>query len=693
MVDKIVTNLDADHVRICPDQVAKVTAETSPPNTPVVWAIDGKVISVLIGNTIIIGDAVHPVGQGQRVTVEARLDNTLSKEIVRSASRADVTLQPSPVDRVYAITSEPAMPAISALASGIGGDITVLKWGVKVLIDPTFVFEICLGMPPALQKTFDFSPAGGGSAIDVDFGGAIRGGRFEISVDGTVNDCPVTGAAAASLVGTNPRRSDIQASFPNDTIRRIACRESGQRQFNAPPDGGIGHCPLVRRADHVGIMQLAGPTDEQVWNWRANLDRGIEIFSERLDDARAYPGQVSLSAGFQDLVAQFNDIRQLDGKPALTIKAPEFSTGDLDDNLQQLELDAIRGYDGWFGDDRFGFELHEYRIGVDSIEGRDVLRVTDIDENVLTASGVWERVPPDDRPPSEGDPRYVESVLAFGAFCGAADPKPDPCGATLRLLNHQNHAINPADQALSVSNNVSDDTSLGSEAVAFDAISLDRTAFRFEIENPVPDHPVNIALIVGDRLPVLYGLDAKSGNRYRSPLIRLVSDEEDSRALGLLNTQNVLVRLGDELVALYEPGSGCVEKARMRVGRPFTEQNNDHPDHSRHDIRDMRLRMTVFSRPAVSALLADISEPRSDDTTSERSRCSAKRPRVDRARGQRRDRSLYRYECWGQPTDRMHSRCGRNGGGSPWSWDTCRLFFNHARRIGGRGRGRSDNGQ
>jgi hypothetical protein len=46
---------------------------------------------------------------------------------------------------------------------------------------------------------------------------------------------------------------------------------------------------------------------------------------------------------------------------------------------------------------------------------------------------------------------------------------------------------------------------------------------------------------------------------------------------------------------------------RVFVGRPTSENNNDHPSHLRHDIRDLQLRIVVFSQPSITTLLADIS--------------------------------------------------------------------------------------
>jgi hypothetical protein len=133
---------------------------------------------------------------------------------------------------------------------------------------------------------------------------------------------------------------------------------------------------------------------------------GIRIFNQKIAQSRAYPGQVQNTARFRQLVAAFNATRQARGLPALTITVPPFTTGDFDNNLQQLELDAIRGFNGFAGKDGFGLDLHEFRLAVDG----GVLRVANINSQTLTGEAVWVRVPVANRPKS-GDPNYVAHVL------------------------------------------------------------------------------------------------------------------------------------------------------------------------------------------------------------------------------------------------------------------------------------------
>jgi hypothetical protein len=166
-------------------------------------------------------------------------------------------------------------------------------------------------------------------------------------------------------------------------------------------------------------MQIEKPTAEEVWNWKANVAKGIQLFNEKVEAAKDYPRKVRESDEFKGLVKDFNRRRERQGlKPLEQVLLLDFSVGNFDDDLQQLELDAIRGYNGWEEkSDRFGLELHEYRVAVDIVHGEEVLRVTDIDEQTLMGKAVWERVPVADRPPGVGNPNYVEEVLSFSINC------------------------------------------------------------------------------------------------------------------------------------------------------------------------------------------------------------------------------------------------------------------------------------
>jgi hypothetical protein len=241
----------------------------------------------------------------------------------------------------------------------------------------------------------------------------IRGGVLTISVKATVQGRILTAQSNGLVIlGTNPPVASAQAALPHDTLRRIARFESGYRQFNSAAGGGTNKCPLFS-SDNLGgagIMQLTSPqpTPDQIWDWTANIRAGVLVFNQKVTAARNYPGQVRGSAGFQNLVQAFNQNRVAHGLPAVQVTLPAFTSGDFNNNLQQLELDAIRGFNGWGGHDAFGFPLHEFRVAVDST---GLLRVN-IDATGTHGTAIWERVPVADRPQTFGDPNYVNHVLA-----------------------------------------------------------------------------------------------------------------------------------------------------------------------------------------------------------------------------------------------------------------------------------------
>jgi hypothetical protein len=448
-----IIDLEMNQAGECPGDLVFVTATTEPPDTLVKWRING-IETPTFSNTL-----RTRIGQESQI-VEASLDDSsASVTVPGKIADLEVELVPPPtslpapssfVVEGYFITDEPKLPVITAKAIGIGGSPSGLQWRVTVETDPTFIGELCTpNVPPDIGEIFDFSPTDGGQEIAIDFGGLIRGSSLHIGVTGLVNGCPVrAGAGFLRIAGTNPERSAVAAALPHDTLRRIACKESGQRQFDAPADGGTGLCPLFGPDGRVGIMQIANPTPDEVWNWRANITKGIELFNEKVDDAGDYPNSVRmavLEAGseaekeFNRLVSPFNQRRQQQGLNPIQVTIPEFTTGSFDDNdkLQQLELDAIRGYNGWHGPGRFGLKLHEFRVAVERIEGEEVLIVANVNEETLQGEAVWERVPVADRPADSGTPNYVEEMLAFDFECS---PAPAPSCPALSLID-----IDPSD--------------------------------------------------------------------------------------------------------------------------------------------------------------------------------------------------------------------------------------------------------
>ena len=433
-----------------------VDVEHPPPHEPLTWSVDGEDKPELVDREVVeitFSEGGHRVGARDE-TGEVSLDVT----VIDDAGRIKIETDP-PVAQGQtrlAITAEPKMPEIRASAVVLNGERTSeLEW--TGFID--FSGQNC---PPSQLGFRRFElPRLTGEEVILDFGGKIRGG-FLTFVAGATFDSICSppevqaGFEGPFIDGTNPPRSDIQDALLHNTLRRIACKESGQRQFDAPPDGGVGPCPLFGvDGVRVGVMQIPNPTDDEIWNWRENVKKGIEIFNEGVATARAYPNKVRSSARFQALVDQFNQKRQQEGLDPIQVLLSDF-TGNFDDVLQphatqpHIALDAIRGYNGFHGEDRrFGIdELHEFRVAVDVIDvidGEELLqlRVTNINEQTLMGEAVWERVPVAERPVGDGNPNYVEEVLAFLPDCSSAPtptpsptptPTPSPCEIRIDIV-------------------------------------------------------------------------------------------------------------------------------------------------------------------------------------------------------------------------------------------------------------------
>ena len=200
-----------------------------------------------------------------------------------------------------------------------------------------------------------------------------------------------------TIVGTNPTQTAVRAALGTDVLRRIAHQESGFRQF------GSDSWPLFS-SDNMGgagIMQITPATEDQRWNWQTNVQAGINKYNSCYTLTATYVQSVRNSSQFANLVAALNQTRASSQK--LTVTVPEWTA-------DQRMRDAIRGYNGWAGNDPVvpSLHLHEYRLARDA-NGR--LRVTVI-PNTNRAEAIWEQVPPADRPQNVGDPNYVAHVLA-----------------------------------------------------------------------------------------------------------------------------------------------------------------------------------------------------------------------------------------------------------------------------------------
>src|SRR5215469_5296263 len=294
----------------------------------------------------------------------------------------------------------PQMPVIQAEVrfTGLDPDPTAtatFQWVVSI----EFQCSDCRnGRARQINDQFGFTTIGGKASINFP---RVRGGQLTIAV--SVN-LPVqtfsTQTNELHIRGVNPPVDEVSAACGNGIVQKMVMHESGYRQFNAPRDGGVSECPLFSgdRMGGVGLFQITNPppAPEDHWDWRANINHGLQILAQKRTSASNYAARVRNSPVFQSLVQRFNS----SGDSPAQIVLPDFTTA-------QLDLDATRGYNGWAGKDAFGNVLHEFRVPLDDA-GNLVVDVGSDNRGVIQ----WEQVPGSDRPQNTGDPNYVANVLA-----------------------------------------------------------------------------------------------------------------------------------------------------------------------------------------------------------------------------------------------------------------------------------------
>ena len=333
-------------------------------------------------------------------------------------SKAEIKITTNaPADNMFKITDEPAMPKIEATVEIIGATAeTIAKarilWRTEVIFKtPKFTRAV----QRTFKKRFTSERIRGNETYKPEFRDVIIGGDLRITASTQMNGRILKGETEEGLmiVATNPSKEAVYAYLDTiapdkgKTLKRIVCHESSVRQFD---DAGY---PLWSEDGKggVGLGQITKPPPPlgAIWNWKANAREVKAKLNGAVVNSRGFPSRVPQKLGFQTAVAALNHQRARSGLRPLNVRVPNFTTGDLVDNYQQLELDSLRVYNGAAGRDTvIGGALREFRLTTDIVDGHRILHVENIQGNTGTA--VWERVPVQDRPQGIGDPNYVENV-------------------------------------------------------------------------------------------------------------------------------------------------------------------------------------------------------------------------------------------------------------------------------------------
>jgi hypothetical protein len=132
----------------------------------------------------------------------------------------------------FVITDEPQMPVITARLRIIGPvTVTVNEWRCRVRFS-TADTPFCPNAPfGVISDDLEVTQEGGEQFTPIF--DKVRGGTILFGVSFTIGGEVTDEFTTVRILGTNPQQSEIQAALPHDTLRRIACRESEQRQFDA----------------------------------------------------------------------------------------------------------------------------------------------------------------------------------------------------------------------------------------------------------------------------------------------------------------------------------------------------------------------------------------------------------------------------------------------------------------------------
>jgi hypothetical protein len=326
--------------------------------------------------------------------------------------------------QIHPRTFAPYMPKnVIAKAEIVGlpaGTVPPTEFTWRVMLDwnnPAFPTHHSLG-----NRTFQHT-----SPFKVDFGNEIRGGTLKVFAKTLIEGQEVSGVAIAQVVGSNPPRRAVYKLLPSNRtgllLSKIAVVESGVKQFTEP-DG----LPKESITHDFGLMQLnakwgAVTSADQIWDWRENVRRGIEMFTgkrrtsivasrsiagRRVDED--LPASAATTLGVLNIARSLLDLPQLapptlpmlSETPGSGIEAGENDRDKL--NLTQLERDAVRRYNG----------------------GREYAYVLTPDWNTLEVTAAGWQVDPTRGgiSPRSGDLHYVTKVIQ--ADSGFVIPPPKP---------------------------------------------------------------------------------------------------------------------------------------------------------------------------------------------------------------------------------------------------------------------------
>lgn len=317
---------------------------------------------------------------------------------------------------VYYITADPHTGA-PKMPEDVEANAQTENWPAGIAVPAVFTWHVYLNWdfaPCPTRHSIENQVFTSPSPLRPDLSREIRGGMLFVYARADLRGKVVYGVGKAEVRGVNPPREAVLRAFPPSRFGLIASKvgmvESGLRQFGVGPDGGM---PTVSRTFDVGMMQLNAPSGaitspDQVWDWRANLRRGLEMLggkrrytelaSRHAVELHRLPMECYVELAGLNFVRGLlglksvdfpSGIRSLSADPGSGIQPGEPDPDHV--ALSQVEREAIRRYNGG----------SEYRFGL--IEEPGSLRVKAIGWLVDPTRGGIAL--------DRGDPDYVLHVL------------------------------------------------------------------------------------------------------------------------------------------------------------------------------------------------------------------------------------------------------------------------------------------
>lgn len=230
-----------------------------------------------------------------------------------TATGPQLRLTLNPPNRVFQIESDASMPKIEAVCEVLGVTAPaglIYEWDVTLVLNPA-------GVPFAMGRTTKHPPIHTQAAnprFVIPFT-AVRGGTLTVRVTASINGQRITATQTAEVLGVNPTSGQLRAAGVPELLLKLMMAESSLRQFLR--NGSKAGYPVFSQdgLGGVGLGQITPrpnlPTDDEVWNWKANVKSALRLYAEKRQTAKTYLHSYPHSSEFQTLVKTYNWLRKM----------------------------------------------------------------------------------------------------------------------------------------------------------------------------------------------------------------------------------------------------------------------------------------------------------------------------------------------------------------------------------------------